>query len=75
MIVIPPFQYSVIVGFLLSDGWLVLSSSKSKNARLALKQSYTHNKYVLFTFSILSHYCKSLPVFLVPPLIRRIPSP
>ncbi len=61
-IALPPYQKSVCVGLLLSDGWLAFSSIKSKNARLVLKQSYSHRSYVYFTFLILSHYCNSLPV-------------
>lgn len=63
MIVLPPYQLSVIVGILLSDGWISYATSKSKNARLGLKQSYSHKNYVYFVFGILSHYCNSLPVY------------
>lgn len=60
MIVLPPFQKSVIVGILLSDG--NLSSSKShENPHLAFKQSLANSKYVLFVYSILSHYCNVYP--------------
>lgn len=62
MIKLPPFQYSVIVGIMLSDGNLSFSNNKSKNARLRLKQSYAHIKYLWSTFLILSHYCNILPV-------------
>nr|UYR50857.1 hypothetical protein [Morchella crassipes] len=61
MIKLPPYQYSVTVGLLLSDGWLILSSSKSKNVRLGFQQSYSHKEYIYFVFSILSPYCSSLP--------------
>jgi len=27
MMELPPYQYSVVIGLLLSDGWLILSSS------------------------------------------------
>jgi len=63
MVALPPLQYSAVVGLLLSDGWLVFASNKSKNARLGFKQSYSHYEYVWFTFFILSHYCNSLPVY------------
>jgi len=36
MIKLPPFQYSVIVGLLLSDGWLIFASATNKNARLGI---------------------------------------
>ena len=61
LIKIPPFHYSVMVGLLLSDGWLIFSSSKNKNARLGFKQSLDRSTYVLHVFNILSHYCNSAP--------------
>lgn len=62
MIKFPSFQYSVIIGIILSDGSLSLSNNKSKNARLRLKQSYSHKEYLWFTFLILNHYCNMMPV-------------
>ena len=60
MIVLPPFQKSVVVGILLSDG--NLSSSKShENPHLTFKQGLNNSKYVLFVYSILSHYCNLYP--------------
>jgi hypothetical protein len=65
MIRLPSFQYGVVIGLLLSDGWLQLQSKKrSINSHLSLKQSLDKSKYVWFVFSILSHYCSSCP-FLV----------
>ena len=61
MIRIPPFQYSVIIGLLLSDGWLYVSNNRSKNYRLGFKQKLTQSEYVLFVFNLLSHYCNSYP--------------
>jgi hypothetical protein len=61
MLKLAPTQYSVVVGVLLSDGWLTLSTEKSLNARLGLKQSLAQCSYVLFVFSLLSHYCASIP--------------
>lgn len=61
MIKIPPYQYSVIIGLLLSDGWLIFSNSRSKNPRLAFKQKLANFEYVLFVFNSLSHYCGSYP--------------
>lgn len=61
MIKLPPYQYSVIIGLLLSDGWLIIASSTHKNARLGFKQSLSHSGYVWFVFNILSHYCNSSP--------------
>ena len=62
MVKLPYYQYSVIVGIILSDGSLFFSNNKNKNARFKLKQSYSHMEYLWFTFLILSHYCNSLPV-------------
>ena len=58
MIKLAPHQKSVIVGLILSDGWL---SSDRKNSRLGFKQSLAHSGYVWFVFIILSHYCSSYP--------------
>ena len=61
LIKIPPFQYSIIVGLLLSDGWMTFCSKTHKNARLGFKQSLNHSEYLLFVFKFLSHYCSSYP--------------
>jgi hypothetical protein len=61
MISLPPFQYSVVVGLLLSDAWLICSSLRSKNSRLGFKQSLAHSEYLWFVFNLLSHYCSSYP--------------
>lgn len=62
MIVIPAYQYSVIVGLLLSDGWLIRASATSISPRLGLAQSLDRFKYVWFVFNILSHYCENYPI-------------
>jgi len=51
----------IIVGLLLSDGWLTFSSKANKNARLGFAQSGAHSKYFWFVFLSLSHYCSSYP--------------
>jgi hypothetical protein len=56
-----PYQYNVIIGLLLSDGWLIFASKTNKNARLGFLQSFDKASYVLFVFNILSHYCSSNP--------------
>lgn len=53
-----PYQYSVIIGIMLSDAWC---NAARKNARLGFKQSLNHSSYVLFVFNLLSHYCSSYP--------------
>jgi len=60
MIVLPPYQKSVVVGLLLSDGHLA-SAKSHENPHLAFKQSLKNSRYVLFVFSILSHYCNLYP--------------
>ena len=62
MIVIPAYQYSVIVGLLLSDGWLNIASVTHISPRLGLSQSLDRFKYVWFVFNILSHYCENYPI-------------
>ena len=60
MIVFPPYQKSVIVGILLSDG--NLSSAKPhENPHLTFKQGLINSNYVWFVYSILSHYCNVYP--------------
>lgn len=62
---LPPYHYSVVIGLLLSDGWLTFSNSRSKNARLGFEQSAVNSIYVWYVFSILSHYCSSYPQYRV----------
>lgn len=60
----PSYQYSVIVGLLLSDGWLIFTNiNKSKNAQLGFKQSLKKFEYLWYVFNILSYYCSSVPNF------------
>jgi hypothetical protein len=61
VIKIAPYQYSVIVGLLLSDGWLTFASKTNKSARLGFAQSGDHSKYLWFVFFSLAHYCSSSP--------------
>ena len=61
MIKLPPYQFSVIIGLLLSDAWLSFSKSTSKNTRLGFGQSGANGKYFWFVFFSLSHYCSSYP--------------
>lgn len=62
IIQIPHYQKSVIVGLLLSDGWLTFASKTTKNARFGFKQSLSQSYYVWFVFNKLSYYCSSYPV-------------
>ena len=56
---LPAYTKGVIVGLILSDGWLIISNSK--NARLGFAQSGDHSEYFWFVFFSLSHYCSSYP--------------
>ena len=60
MIKLPNYQYSVIIGIVLSDGGLALSP-RGINRSLRFKQSLNKSEYVWFVFSYLAHYCSSLP--------------
>jgi len=61
MIQLPALQKSVVVGLILSDGWLRFPSKTSKSALIGFKQSLAHSDYVFFVFSFLSHYCNNTP--------------
>jgi hypothetical protein len=61
MVQLAPYQYNVIIGLLLSDGWLTFASKTNKNARLGFAQSGAHSEYFWFVFLSLSHYCSSYP--------------
>lgn len=60
MISLPPFEYSIVIGLMLSDGWMQ-KGRYNKNARLGLKQSIIHIEFLLWIYNLLSHYCQSLP--------------
>jgi hypothetical protein len=45
MVKLAPSPKGVIIGILLSNGWLIFSSKASKNARLGFSQSAVHSKY------------------------------
>jgi hypothetical protein len=60
MVHFAPYQYGIITGLILSDGWITFSKH-SKNARIGFKQSADRASYVLFVFNLLSHYCGSSP--------------
>ena len=62
MVILPGRIKGLIVGLLLSDAWLQKSYKKGQ-ARLGFKQSFVRIEYLLYTFNLLSHYCKSYPVF------------
>jgi len=53
MIKLPPFQYSVIVGLLLSDGWLIFASATNKNARLGIADQKSINALLIVLFILI----------------------
>jgi hypothetical protein len=63
MIKLPNYYKSIIIGLLLSDGWLTFASKTNKNARLGFKQTTNNASYVWFIFKELAHYCSSYPYF------------
>lgn len=62
MVKLPPYQESVAVGLILSDGFFNLGKPH-ENPSLNLKQSLKNFPYVWFVYSIFSHYCNILPYF------------
>ena len=62
MIILPPYQYSVMVGLIMSDGSLRYTKA-STSPLLYLTQSLDHSGYIWFVFFILSHYCNNLPKY------------
>ena len=61
MINLPSYHFSVMVGLVLSDGWLTIPRPDRKNARFCFLQSLDKAYYVWFVFNILSHYCSRYP--------------
>ena len=61
MIKLPSHINSIIIGLLLSDGWLIFASKTSKNALLGFAQSGDNSKYFWFVFGYLTHYCSTYP--------------
>ena len=58
------FQFSVIIGLLLSDAWIIYSK-RSVNPRLGFKQSLNKFNYFFKIYSILSPFCSSLPSLII----------
>src|SRR5688572_27427029 len=51
---------SILVGLLLSDGCLRFQTG-CKNASFKFVQGFIHKEYCWYVFTILAHYCSSLP--------------
>lgn len=66
---IPNNIFYIIVGILLTDGWIEYLSKKridkksniNINSRFKLKQSINHSEYLIYVYQLLSHYCISYP--------------
>ena len=58
------YQYSVVVGILLSDGCVIIGKG-AVNPRLGFKQSLDKSSYVWNVFLTLSPFCQSLPHLVV----------
>lgn len=54
------YHYKIIVGILLSDGW-INKQHKNGQPRLFLKQSIKNSEYLFYTFFQLNHYCNNYP--------------
>lgn len=63
LVKLPLYIRSVIVGLVISDGWIIFENKTSKNALLGFSQSGANSIYAWYVFSILSHYCPSYPIF------------
>jgi len=61
MVQLPPYIFGLIVGLILSDGYLGFSSSHHLNTRLVFGQSVKHSQYFWFVFNQLAHYCSKGP--------------
>jgi heme/copper-type cytochrome/quinol oxidase subunit 1 len=59
MVNIPFHLHSLILGLIISDGWLQIN--KAGNTRLAFKQSIDKLEYLFYVFNLLAHYCSTYP--------------
>ena len=57
---------SIVVGILLSDGWLEKEKENvTANTRFRFKQAFSRADYVIHLFLVLAHYCSSLPSLVI----------
>ena len=57
---LPSQLYSIVVGILLSDGWLE-KENLNANTRFRFKQVLARSDYIIYSFLLLAHYCSSIP--------------
>ena len=63
---IPPYQYSIFIGLLLSDGWVHIPYNKNienRHARIKFRQPYANVEYSLSVFNEISDYCEKPPYY------------
>ena len=63
MIILPLHIRSILVGLILSDGWVIFDNKKAKNALFGFAQSADNFVYFFFVFNLLSHYCSNYPTY------------
>jgi hypothetical protein len=73
MVNIPKYVLDPLVGILLSDGSISVSSTSKikRGGRFRFKQSVTRVEYVYLVFSLLSHYCSSYPLYVKTRINRK----
>ena len=57
---LPSQLYSIVVGILLSDGWLE-KENLNANTRFRFKQVLARSDYIIYSFLLLALYCSSIP--------------
>jgi hypothetical protein len=62
---IPSYHKSVIIGILLSDGWITYATPYVKSPRIGFNQSFEKFEYLWKVFIILSPFCNSLPKLII----------
>jgi hypothetical protein len=73
MVDIPKCVLDPLIGILLSDGSITVSSTSKikRGGRFRFKQSIARFEYVHLVFSIFSHYCSSYPIFIKTRINRK----
>lgn len=73
MVDIPKCILDPLIGILLSDGSITVSSTSKikRGGRFRFKQSIARLEYVHLVFSLFSHYCSSYPMFIKTRINRK----